>query len=218
MAITYTNINLSVPFSELSLKERLFMTDQRNAVNLFETLVAILKATPQGLTEYQLLLELANHKVPGFLDRPAHDTLNLFRRHFLLFHSLYRLRDAFLEQEQLWLEIHCLEIVLRPIKPSEDEGRMVQKADRLREYYLDMKNFQETDRDDVERMIHGFWKRYEHENHRDAAFEVLGLEVGAPSTVIKKRYRELARTHHPDFGGEAEAFRRIAHAADVLLS
>lgn len=194
------------------------MPDHRNAINLFETLVAILKANPQGLTEYQVLLELANRKIPGFQDRPARDTLNLFRRHFLLFHSLYRLRDAFLEQEQMWLEIHCLEIVLRPIKPSEDQGRMLQTADRLREYYLDMKNFQETDRDDVEHMINGFWNRYENENHRDEAFEVLGLEVGASTTAIKKRYRELARTHHPDFGGEAEAFRRIAHAADVLLS
>lgn len=188
-----------------------------HARNLFENLVAILKSRPEGMTEYQLLDELATRDIPGFADRPAGDTLNLFRRHFLLFHCLYRLRDMFIAKEQLWLEIHCLKIVLQPLAP-ERGATSPQKADPLRAYYLDMQNYEETDQAAVEDMLNGFWKRFHDEDHREDALKTLGLGSNACRITIKQRYRELARQHHPDHGGEAATFRQIADAASVLLN
>lgn len=46
-------------------------------------------------------------------------------------------------------------------------------------------------------------------------YDILQIPSSANATVVKKAYRQLARTSHPDKGGDAEAFRRVqnAHAA-----
>jgi DnaJ domain len=44
--------------------------------------------------------------------------------------------------------------------------------------------------------------------------EVLGLAPTATRDEIKRRYRELAKRHHPDMGGDADQFSRIAEAHD----
>ncbi|HVJ83413.1 MAG TPA: J domain-containing protein, partial [Planctomycetia bacterium] len=38
---------------------------------------------------------------------------------------------------------------------------------------------------------------------------VLGVPLNADEAAIRARYRELARTHHPDRGGNTEEFIRI---------
>lgn len=47
-------------------------------------------------------------------------------------------------------------------------------------------------------------------------YEVLGLEKTASDEEIKKAYRTLARTHHPDKGGDEETFKKISKAYEVL--
>jgi hypothetical protein len=46
-------------------------------------------------------------------------------------------------------------------------------------------------------------------------YDILQIPSTANTTVVKKAYRSLSRTAHPDKGGDAEAFRKIqnAHAA-----
>lgn len=47
-------------------------------------------------------------------------------------------------------------------------------------------------------------------------YATLGIARGAESSEIKKAYRDLARTHHPDKGGDPEKFKAVQTAYDVL--
>ncbi len=50
----------------------------------------------------------------------------------------------------------------------------------------------------------------------DDLYQRLGLARGASADEIKRAYRRLAREHHPDAGGDEEAFKRLTHAYEVL--
>jgi hypothetical protein len=52
---------------------------------------------------------------------------------------------------------------------------------------------------------------------RREALRLLGLEPGASPRDIKRAYRHLAKAHHPDLGGDAEAFHRLDAAYRLLL-
>ncbi len=51
---------------------------------------------------------------------------------------------------------------------------------------------------------------------RAEALALLGLEAGASAAAIKRAYRRLAKAHHPDLGGDADAFRRLDAAYRLL--
>jgi DnaJ-class molecular chaperone len=47
-------------------------------------------------------------------------------------------------------------------------------------------------------------------------YDILGVNRTATATEIKKAYLRLARTHHPDKGGDPEKFKEIARANEIL--
>lgn len=47
-------------------------------------------------------------------------------------------------------------------------------------------------------------------------YNILGVEKKATQVEIRKAYRKLARTHHPDRGGDAEEFKKVQNAYDCL--
>ena len=49
------------------------------------------------------------------------------------------------------------------------------------------------------------------------ALQLLGLEPGASLQAIKRAYRRLAKAHHPDLGGDPQAFHRLDAAYRLLL-
>ena len=50
------------------------------------------------------------------------------------------------------------------------------------------------------------------------AIEELGLDYGtATEDKIKAKYKELARVHHPDVGGNEETFRELCHTYRLAL-
>lgn len=47
-------------------------------------------------------------------------------------------------------------------------------------------------------------------------YETLGVSRDATDTDITRAYKTLARTHHPDKGGDEEMFKKVQRAYDVL--
>lgn len=51
-----------------------------------------------------------------------------------------------------------------------------------------------------------------------APHEILGISLSADRETIKRAYRQKARQHHPDRGGDAKQFIDIRRAYDEMLS
>jgi hypothetical protein len=49
------------------------------------------------------------------------------------------------------------------------------------------------------------------------AAALLGVEPGACVEDVKNAFRQYARRHHPDHGGDRERFDAVVAARDVLL-
>jgi DnaJ-domain-containing protein 1 len=52
---------------------------------------------------------------------------------------------------------------------------------------------------------------------RQQALRVLGLPPNATPLQIKRRYRALAKRHHPDRGGDPKQMQRIISAYELLM-
>jgi len=177
-------------------------------------LLAMLEGAPAGMSEHQLLkrLQAAGHK--GFPEGLFLDSLSLFRAHFLLFHCLYRLRDRLLESGRYRLEIHPLCIQLRPYALA--GGNELGEHDPLRAYYLELDHLHHTTAQQVEEMLGAFWARLYANQRRHQALAVLELADPVDEATIKQRYRRLAMEHHPDRGGDTQAFQSLQEAMNIL--
>ena len=182
-------------------------------INLAETLLAILRAHPDGLSEHDLIRKLVNDD-PAFGPDAYTDELSLFQCHFILFHHLYRLRDELWNNREGDLAIHCLKIALRPFPDGTD--CLPATPDPLRDYYLDLTHLEKTGKQEVLEMLDTFWLRYTRNDRRAEALAALGLADPVDAPEIKRRYRELAMEHHPDRGGEMEKLQAINAAMGLL--
>lgn len=191
--------------------------DAATSKAFYGRLYALLAAYPDGLAEHELLELLRREEIPFFVEHDRHDPLEIFQRHFLLFHLLYGLRDTLREEERGDIAIHCLKIVLLP-PPSTAAGSLPTVDESLRQYYLDLDQLKDLARSDVEAMLDRFWQMYSCFENRDAALAVFGLDGDADRQEIKQRYRQLVRRHHPDRGGDPERFRQVQEAAEQLLA
>ncbi len=52
---------------------------------------------------------------------------------------------------------------------------------------------------------------------RQQALSILGLPPNATRQQIKRRYRVLAKQHHPDRGGDQRQMQRIIAAYELLM-
>ena len=77
---------------------------------------------------------------------------------------------------------------------------------------------QATDQDGAQRSDHSGDREGDADpDPRRRALRLLGLEPGASPQAIKRAYRRLAKAHHPDLGGDVEAFHRLDAAYRLLL-
>ncbi len=181
---------------------------------LVEAVHAMLRAEPHT-TEHALIRRLDEAGHAEFDRRRLADPLGLFRVHFLLFHCLHRLRERLAASGEASLEIHCLRIRLGPPPPG--RHTLPDAHDPLRDFYLDLAHLRSTDAEAVRALLEGFWREAARREARAEALAVLGLEDPVDDAAIRRRYRQLARQHHPDRGGDGARLREINAAMDRLL-
>lgn len=175
----------------------------------------ILGANPQGLSEYELLNTLREQFAAFQTDRT--DPVILFRQHFILFHSLYLLRQELLDRQQAELYISPLQIILRPYRAT--IAAQLALPDPLCSYYLDLNQLHATGAEEVAALLNAFWVNMGRADRRRDALRVLGLSDPVDDATIRRRYRELVMAHHPDRGGETTRLQLInAAVADLLPS
>lgn len=183
----------------------------------FETqLLAQLRAHPDGIDEFSLIRALAGifprslFAAPGALREP----LMLFQTHFLLFHMLHRLSDQ-LAMDHMEIEVHALRIRLIPRKPGTSG---IVEQDPLRSYYLDWNQWLTTQSEDVHLLLQGVLQGpfSVPPDELAAALAVFDLQEPIDAALVKKRYRILAQTHHPDKGGEPGKIQAVNQALLIL--
>jgi hypothetical protein len=172
-----------------------------------------LEKKPKGISEYDLMQSL---KSQGYFDSLSSPALphELFSAHFILFHALYLLRDSFLDRKTYLLDINTLKIKLLPYSKGEYS---LQQDDKLKAYYLDFNNLEQTSEEDVYDMLATFWNKFNHYDNREDALAELGLKDPVDDEVIKKEYRRLIMQHHPDRGGDTEKLQKLNDVIKSLL-
>ncbi|MCK4704833.1 MAG: DnaJ domain-containing protein [Gammaproteobacteria bacterium] len=183
---------------------------------LIPDILSLLHQHPEGISEYLIIQSLETQLA---FDEIADDyQLAIFQKHFMVMNALYRLQKNLWLEEQLLLEIAPLKIQLIFNITRSDNSQLSEVVNgKLSEYYLDWSQLENTDKEAVEALLESFWKLYLNAENRTAAFEILELEENASDEKINRRYRQLARQHHPDKGGEPALFIRIRQAYETLI-
>jgi len=178
--------------------------------NLVKAIHSLLLQHPDGLKEIDLFHAL-HDSMPDIFSKDAfRDSLALFRVHFILFNALYLLRRQLSQTEQGFLDIGQLIIQLQPWPVS--HNTQIGVHDPMEAYYLNLKNLQETDRSEIERMLSGFWEKFLAQNNTTPYLKILELPVEVSWDEIKRRYQQLSMQHHPDRGGDTQRYQQINEA------
>ena len=177
---------------------------------------AILRTTPDGLSELALIraLQQPPWSVLGEIDfrTPA----AIYPAHFLLFHTLYRWRSELSEMGEETLEINALRIRLRPLKDS--QRAELDRADPLQAFYLDLENYA-LEADTIDRMIDDFWRGIQRPADTELASACQRLDIACPPESLhtaRSSFRRLAMKHHPDRGGSTGTLQQLNEAIAVV--
>jgi hypothetical protein len=177
----------------------------------------------EGVSEFEIITQLKKPPYSLFDDEALRDPLMLFQTHFVLFHSLYHLRNEWRAQRIGELNIGATLIKLQPILSFD---AALQVTDPLGDYYLDWNNFSATDEAGVEDLLNRFWQtmaggdtqyHVSQEALSEASFtlRIDSLE-GLSLVQLKQQYRKLQHANHPDKGGCVEDSQRVLQAYTTL--
>ncbi len=182
---------------------------------LIPEILHLLRDQSDGISEYEIMQAFAEHDVYSAL--AEEDQLALFQKHFITMNALYELQHQLWQDEDIFLEVSPLKIqIVTSQQVSESTGIAVSATEKLSEYYRDWNNFNNTSEADVIDLLGNFWQRFTSQDKRQAAYEVLEIELDADIHKIKESYRRLAAQHHPDKGGEQAMFIRVRQAYEIL--
>ncbi|MGD8568058.1 MAG: DNA-J related domain-containing protein [Gammaproteobacteria bacterium] len=181
---------------------------------LTDLVLQALQAHPLGISEYELIQWIKSSGYAAFQNVVFWDRLSLFQTHFLLFHTLYQLKDRLWQQKRGTLQINPLNIMLLP--PRDSDTQTMDTHDPLREYYLDLANLTGTSDEDLQELLINFWRQLGNKDKRTAALAELELEDPVDYAAIKHQHRRLVMQHHPDRGGSKDKLQAINAAMELL--
>ena len=187
---------------------------EEDTLNLVTDLLATYLADGHRCPEYELIRWLQAPEQGIFRKDALSDSMTLFRANFIVMHALYRLRNRWLEDARGYLQISALDIGLVPLK-TDSGSDLPDQHDALAEYYLDLNNL-DTDQASVDALLNDFWQHMVIPEHYDDDLAMLELTPPVDLSTIRQQYRRLASQHHPDKGGDAEAFRKVSSAYQRL--
>ncbi len=179
----------------------------------------------KGLSEFDLLKKLQAEPFGVFEELNMHDSLIMFRCHFILFNSLYRLQDIWLKSGEGRLDVFTTNIKLETLYDHQPTDKKVEQSDSLRQYYLDWSNFDDTSSDDVDALLNDFWEAYVSGRFNrpsicdiNTARDILGFDASEviKKSELKRRYFTLQGLNHPDKGGDAARSQSISWAYGCL--
>lgn len=183
-------------------------------------ILAILKKSPSGISEFDILKALKD-LLPAFSQLADDNNLQLFRQHFLIMNALYQLQTSLWQDENLILDITATRITLFSASQVNlsDSTTLSDSVDaKLAAYYLDWDEYEKTDINEVSRLLNSFFKGINLSGDRDAALKMLEIDGSNPSKAdIKQQYRKLAQQHHPDRGGDQDTFIDLRQAYEYLM-
>jgi hypothetical protein len=198
----------------------------------------------QGVSEYELINILKKPPHCVFIEKALQDSLVLFQTHFLLFHTLYRLRSEWRSQGvgELSIITTCIKLNASPITRS----NTLETLEPLAQYYLDWQNLSTTGQDDVDELLNRFWQQMAGHQPPIAhntgalidAYKTLEFEIDVNANTthsditqvsisdvetlslveLKAQYRKLQHRYHPDKGGCAQKAQAILSAYDILFN
>ena len=177
-------------------------------------ILSILNTATDKLSEHELIKQLENNH-GAFQDSNQKSDLNLFRKHFMVMNALYQLQES-LFKEGMHLAISALSIKLEVISDNHNGFPAEHSDAKLRAYYLDWKQLDETTESDVDALLNRFWKQYCAHVKQTDALNVLGLSNSEKWSDIQQAYRRLAARSHPDRGGDKAQFVAIREAYEIL--
>lgn len=177
----------------------------------------ILDETPET-TEYELITKLRAKPFELFATEQLPNELDLFRVHFTVMNSLYRLQKTLLV-DGMYLSISSVKISL-----THQTSLLVEEADnRLRDYYLDLTNLKGTTEQQVADLLDSFWQRFHFgtsaqpsASELKASLNYFGLIEEPTLTDLKILFKRECANCHPDKGGSHEDFVKLKHHYEVI--
>lgn len=181
---------------------------------------SILEILEQGsLSEYELINTLQRPPYEIFSTDIFKSELALFQAHFVIHNALYRLRDFGLAQSLFDIDTLTTQITMLKVGHSNETSICEQSRPeiiKLREYYLDWRNFHKTQSEDVSLLLNSFWQSYskmdihlDDNNQVNLALQAFNFEKMPTGKELKSRYKQLSQRYHPDKGGSNQAFHSL---------
>lgn len=203
---------------------------------LDQALLEIINKGP--ISEFEIVTKFKSAPYHFFNDQVMVDSLTLFQTHFVIFNALYRLRDIGLEHNQYDIDIISSRISYISFSSSpslsgqklDKQNTQVQASpneqqaiEKLRSYYLDWDNFEQTTQANVNDLIDSFWKTMFSqssiqlsEGNLTKSLSILELDALPTKASLKRQYIKLCNTHHPDKGGNNQIFQNINLAYNYI--
>lgn len=177
-----------------------------------------LRRHPEGINELSLIKRLQSPPWELIGEVSFSEPEKLYPVHFLLFHTLYRLRDQLNDNgETLNISPMRLQLLTSPVVSG---AGVAGEVDTLREFYLDISQYRMSEIT-IQKMMNDFWtghypKRPQQQEAIEAA-EILGFAHLPDSfSEVKHRFRRAVMQAHPDRGGDTESIQSLNQAFSVL--